>query len=69
MSTRRLIAHDDLKFKGFRYSKVHLSRLEKQKRFPMRVPLGFARYGYVEEEIDQYIQSLIAARDSASEAP
>jgi prophage regulatory protein len=67
MSTRRLIAYDDLKFKGIRYSKVHLSRLEKQKKFPKRVPLGPARYGYVEEEIDQYIESLIAARDFASE--
>jgi DNA-binding Lrp family transcriptional regulator len=36
----RLISHNDLKAKGIPYSKVHLWRLEKQNRFPKRVPIG-----------------------------
>jgi prophage regulatory protein len=62
----RLISHDDLKVRGIPYSKVHLWRLEKQNRFPKRVPIGSGRYGYVEAEIDQYIEACIEARDQNS---
>jgi prophage regulatory protein len=62
----RLISHNDLKAKGIPYSKVHLWRLEKQNRFPKRVPIGSGRYGYVEAEIDQYIEACIEARDQNS---
>jgi prophage regulatory protein len=64
----RLITYDDLASKGIRYSKVTLWRLEKQNKFPKRVPIGAARYGYVESEIDAYVDALIAARD-AGRAP
>jgi len=62
----RLISRDDLKAKGIPYSKVHLWRLEKQNRFPKRVPIGSGRYGYVEAEIDEYIDGCIEARDQNS---
>jgi prophage regulatory protein len=62
----RLISHDDLREKGIPYSKVHLWRLEKQNRFPKRVPIGRGRYGYVETEIDKYIDGCIEARDQNS---
>jgi prophage regulatory protein len=63
---KRLISHDDLKAKGIPYSKVHLWRLEKQNRFPKRVRIGSGRYGYVEAEIDEYIDGCIEARDQNS---
>jgi prophage regulatory protein len=66
--TKRLITYDDLATKGICYSKPHLWRLEKQNKFPKRVPIGPARYGYVESEIDAYVDELIAARD-AGRAP
>ena len=61
----RLIPHEDLKFKGIPYSKPHLWRLEKKGTFPKRVPVGSSRYGYVEAEIDDYVEGLIAQRDAA----
>jgi prophage regulatory protein len=63
-----LIPYRDLKAKGVPYSKPHLWRLEKAGRFPKRVPIGPSRYGYVESEIDAYIDALIAARDATGDA-
>ena len=64
----RLISYDDLgPKKGLNFSKVTLWRMEKAKRFPKRVRIGASRYGWLEDEIDQYIELLVAARD-ASEA-
>jgi prophage regulatory protein len=60
----RLITYDDLATKGIRYSKPHIWRLEKQGKFPKRVPIGAARYGYVESEIDAFVDRMIAARDA-----
>jgi prophage regulatory protein len=60
----RLITYDDLATKGICYSKPHVWRLEKQNKFPKRVPIGAARYAYVESEIDEYVDSMIAARDA-----
>jgi prophage regulatory protein len=62
--TKRLITHQDLAAKGIRYSKPQLWRLEKQNKFPKRVPIGAARYAYVESEIDEYVDRMIAARDA-----
>jgi prophage regulatory protein len=64
----RLISYEDLKSKGIPYSKPHLWRLEKQGKFPKRVPIGAGRYAYVEEEIDAYIAQKIAERDARSAA-
>jgi prophage regulatory protein len=61
--SKHLIPYSALKGKGVPYSKPHLWRLEKALKFPLRVPIGPGRYGYVEEEIDAYVAALIAARD------
>jgi len=61
---KRIIGYDDLKSKGIFYSKPHIWRLEKQNKFPKRVPIGAARYAYVESEIDEYVDRMIAARDA-----
>jgi prophage regulatory protein len=59
-----IIPYRDLKAKGVPYSKPHLWRLERAGKFPKRVPIGPARYGYVESEIDAHQAGLIAARDA-----
>jgi prophage regulatory protein len=73
-----LIPYERLNSKGITYSKTHTWRLEKfhkqvdagEKKktsaplFPLRVPIGPAKYGYVEEEIDAYVAELIANRDA-----
>jgi prophage regulatory protein len=63
----RLIGYDELKGRGIPHSKMQLWRLEKAGRFPRRVRISAARYGYIEAEIDQFINDRIAERDSASE--
>lgn len=65
---KRIISYDDLKNKGINYSKPHLWRLERDRKFPKRVQTGDRRYGYVEEEIDAYIEARIRARDNAARA-
>ena len=47
------------------YSPAHIDRLEKAGLFPKRVRLGQGRVGWVEEEIEDYIQERIAQRDNA----
>jgi prophage regulatory protein len=64
MATSRLLSHEDLVAKGVPYSRVTLWRLEKQGKFPKRVPISPARFCYVESEIDAYVEALIAARDA-----
>jgi prophage regulatory protein len=63
---QRLIPYEALKAKCIAYSKPHLWRLEKANKFPKRVPIGGSRYGYVESEIDAYIEQKIAERDARS---
>lgn len=45
------------------FSAAHLARLEKAGRFPRRVKLGECRVGWLESEIDAWIESRIAERD------
>lgn len=45
------------------YSPQHVARLEKAGLFPKRVQLGVNRVGWVETEIDAWIQARIDERD------
>jgi prophage regulatory protein len=60
----QLIPYEQLRSKGIPYSKPHLWRLERQGKFPKRVPVGAGRYAYVEAEIDDHNARKIAERDS-----
>ena len=64
---KRLIPYEALRGKGIVYSKPHLWRLEKQKKFPRRIYTnpdsdggGRSSYAYDEDEVDAFIESLIA---------
>jgi prophage regulatory protein len=61
----KLITASDLRLKGISYSKPHLWRLEKSGKFPKRVPIGAGRYAYVENEIDEWIETRVRERDEA----
>ena len=65
----KLLAYKDLRpSKGIDYSKTQLWRLEKCGKFPRRVPLTGnpnGRHGWVESEIDAWIQARIAERDAS----
>jgi prophage regulatory protein len=66
MSVRRrmrLLTFPQLKAaKGVPYTNEHLARLEKQGKFPQRVPIGEARVAWIEEEIDSWIADRAAQR-------
>jgi prophage regulatory protein len=61
---QKLISWDDLP-EAARYSKQHLRILEKQGKFPKRVPLSPFRHAWVESEIVQWVADRIAERDAA----
>lgn len=63
----KLLNYDDLKSKGFNYSRVHIWRLVKEGRFPKPVKLGAgSRNAWVEFEVDAHIARMIAQRDGQS---
>ena len=45
------------------YSPQHIARLEAANQFPKRVRLGDCRVGWVEQEILDWLQTRIDARD------
>jgi prophage regulatory protein len=64
MTTVRILSFEDLRSeKGIPYSKVHLWRLERDAKFPKRVPLGQSRHGWLESEIEDWLLERMAARN------
>lgn len=61
----RLLDYEGLRSKGVKRSKPHLWRKEKANEFPKRVPLGLRSHGWVEEEVDAWLDSRKAQRDGA----
>ncbi|SIT53161.1 Prophage CP4-57 regulatory [Mesorhizobium prunaredense] len=60
----KLLSTADLKpVKGIRYSRVHINRLVKAGLFPKPVKIGPNCSGFVEEEIDAWLQAKIEERD------
>ena len=51
------------------YSPQHIARLEAAGKFPKRVRLGENRVGWVEDEVLEWLQSRIDARDRAADTP
>jgi prophage regulatory protein len=60
---RVILSYDDLKKKGIRFSRVWILHLIREGKFPKTVKLGESHVGFVEEEIDAWIDGLIQARD------
>ena len=68
-TTMRILSFEDLRSeKGIPYSKVHLWRLERDGKFPKRVPLGQSRHGWLDSEIDEWITARMAERDGMEAA-
>jgi predicted DNA-binding transcriptional regulator AlpA len=63
----RLIASEDLPSKkGITLKNAQRQELEEQGLFPARVYYSERKHGYVEDEIDSYIDAKIRERDSAN---
>ena len=48
------------------YSPQHIARLEAAGRFPKRVQLGHNRVGWIEQEVLDWLQERIDARDKTT---
>jgi prophage regulatory protein len=60
----RLLDLKGLREKGIKFSRMHISRLVRQKKFPRPVKIGANTNAWPETDIDQYIKDCIAARDA-----
>jgi prophage regulatory protein len=60
----RMLGYEDLRNRGIKYSRQHIHRLIKRDLFPRPVKLGGGTNAWPENEIDQYIEDRIGARDA-----
>jgi predicted DNA-binding transcriptional regulator AlpA len=61
----RMLSHEDLRERGTKYSRQHIQRPIERGLFPRPVKLGAGgTNAWPENEIDQYIEDRIAARDA-----
>jgi len=67
-TTMTLLDFNDLRARGIPYSRVHIWRLERAGEFPKRVPIGRARHGWLESEIEAWIRTKVAARETTESA-
>ncbi len=61
----RILSYEDLKDKGIKFSRQWIVQLIKAGKFPRSVKLGESHVGFIEEEIDAWIEGLIQQRDEA----
>jgi prophage regulatory protein len=52
--------------KGITFTNVWRLELERLGKFPKRVKLGMRRYGYLESELDLWLQERAAGREQAA---
>lgn len=62
----RFLRYSDLKPRGVPWSQMHLSRLEKERKFPKRVQLGPGTTVWVEAEIEAFLADKLAARETVA---
>jgi prophage regulatory protein len=48
------------------YSAMHIYRLEREGKFPKRIQLGPNAVGWIEHEVDAWIESKMAQRENAA---
>jgi prophage regulatory protein len=60
----------DLRKKGIPFTRQHIHKLIRNKRFPRPIKIGGGTNAWPEQEIDNYLEDCIAKRDTAaSRAP
>ncbi len=60
----KILSLEDLRERGILYSRVHIGRLVKAGKFPAPIKVGQNRIGWVEREIDEWLNAKIAERDA-----
>ena len=64
----RILSLNDLRELGIYYSRVHIYRLVKAGKFPAPIKVGQNRIGWIESEIDEWLNAKIAERDAKEAA-
>ena len=65
----RILDYEDLeKEKGIQFSRQWIDKLIAKGLFPRKVYIGEATVGFVEDEIDEYLEDKIAERDGEAVA-
>ena len=65
----RYLRYRDLKpLKGITFSRQHIRRLQKARKFPLSVSFGDNTEVFIEQEIDQWMADRIAERDAKAAA-
>lgn len=59
----KFVTYAELQDYGIPYSRVHISRLVKAQKFPLPVPIGAARVGWIEAELLTWQSERVAERD------
>jgi prophage regulatory protein len=62
---QKILGFNDLAPRGIRFSRVHISRLEKEGKFPKHLNLAPQTIGWLEEEIDAWVAARAAERSIA----
>jgi prophage regulatory protein len=62
----RVLDRDGLREKGIPFTAMHLRRLVKAKRLPQPIHVGLNRLGWVEAEIDEWLNARVAERDAVT---
>src|SRR5438067_572351 len=61
----KLLLFSELRNEGVLYTRRHVDRLEAEGKFPKRVPVGDARVAWVAQEVRDWIEKRINARERA----
>jgi prophage regulatory protein len=64
-SADRLFSIKDLPSLGITYSRMHLSRLEREGQFPRRIQVSAHRVAWLESELRNWISARAAGRKTA----
>jgi predicted DNA-binding transcriptional regulator AlpA len=59
----KLLDHADLQARGIKYSRTQLWRLWNSGQFPRPLKLSQSRNAWTEDEINAWIEALVAQRD------
>jgi prophage regulatory protein len=59
----RVLSYGDLKAKGIRFSRQWITKLIAAGKFPQSISLGEQSVGFIENEIDAWINDRIRERD------
>ncbi len=63
----RVISPSELApLKGITFTNVWRLELERLGKFPKRIRLGVRRYGYLESELDQWLEKCAAGREQGT---